>query len=152
MNLDIHLTGWQVVGICGVCGLVILMMLAVLIAVAPRTRVHHDDEAPLDDLMDGPDRADGECPGCAAADERNEQVGDDTLALFGEHEPRTDVEGIVVGGKHFATAEEFGEWFRNRPAVREVLHDECIEDMAATGAERLDVEIFDLLHDERADS
>jgi len=95
---------------------------------------------------------DDECAGCAAADERNEQVGDDTLALFGEHEPRTDVEGIVVGGKHFATAEEFGEWFRNRPAVREVLHDECIEDIAATGAERLDVEIFDLLHDTGADS
>lgn len=149
MNFSIHLTGWQVVGVCGVCGLVILIMLAVLIALAPKTRVHHDG-AQLDDLMDGPEQ--DECAGCAAADDRNEQVGDDTLALFGENEPRTDVEGIVVGGRHFATAAEFGEWFRNRPAVREVLHDECIEDTAATGAERLDVEIFDLLHDEGADS
>ena len=150
MNMSIHLTGWQVVGICSVCGFVILATLGILLALAPKPA--RPSATPLGDLMDGPERADGECAGCAAADERNEQVGDDTLALFGEHEPRTDVEGIVVGGRHFATAEEFGEWFRNRPAVREVLHDECIEDVAATGAERLDVEIFDLLHDTGADS
>ena len=80
MNMSIHLTGWQVVGICSVCGFVILATLGILLALAPKPA--RPSATPLDDLMDEP----------------QEQVGDDTLALFGNEADDINGDGSLVIG------------------------------------------------------
>lgn len=107
----------------------------ILACVSPSPTVR-PPATPLDDLMD----QDG-CPTC----DHDEQVGDDTLALFGNDTPDMDVEaGIVYGPR-----EMYGALDDLVTKVRAELRDMVVGHVAREETEHLDVEWFDLSHDAR---